>query len=400
MYMEIKKDLPEQQILLEDPLQMDNRPDIPFSQPVVDFLSDLSDHAGKLPRERADGFLRAFGFWCRKTHLKEMKKEYERETRLGLGMTFHIAPSNVPGLFLWSLAIGLLAGNSCIVRISEKRLEQAQKSCRFLADVLEKHQEMKRRIAIISYPSEKMKLTEYYSSQCDGRIVWGGDETIRLVQKCTISPRAEDLYFPDRVSAAVISAREMLRLSGEERKTLAEKFYRDTYDMDQNACSSPSLILWYEEEDGEGKQAADLWWMEVKKRAERYKITEKQVFEKYRLLCSLAIKREDWMTAKRYGNQLYILPMETIGKDIWEARGNSGFFLEYTIRSLDELEKIEDSRAETLTYFGLDKEELKAAVVRGRMKGFSHIVPMGQALAMEPIWDGKDMIRQLSRRLI
>ena len=44
--------------------------------------------------------------------------------RLGLGLVFHITPSNVPIVFAFSYVLSLLAGNANIVRVPTKRFPQ------------------------------------------------------------------------------------------------------------------------------------------------------------------------------------------------------------------------------------------------------------------------------------
>ena len=43
----------------------------------------------------------------------------------------------------------------------------------------------------------------------------------------------------------LINSDKLLRLNNYDAKQLAEKFYNDTYLVDQNACSSPHLIIWF-----------------------------------------------------------------------------------------------------------------------------------------------------------
>ena len=102
-----------------------NIPFPPFDTRVLDFLDALSQAIRMLPREEAGEELRALGFWLRRTHLLDLKERYaggsspEPENRLGLGLSFHIAPANVPLMFAYSLAIGLMAGNLSLIHISE-----------------------------------------------------------------------------------------------------------------------------------------------------------------------------------------------------------------------------------------------------------------------------------------
>ena len=68
-------------------------------------------------------------FFCRKGNILNLKKDFfcDEKLRLGRGMIFHIAPSNVPVNFAYSLISGLLAGNKNIVRLPTKDFEQIKK---------------------------------------------------------------------------------------------------------------------------------------------------------------------------------------------------------------------------------------------------------------------------------
>ena len=104
------------------------RTEIPFSEPVMDFLSALSERIKSDDLLRSDEEIRAFGFWCRRANLERYRNQYTgNDFRLGRGLVFHIAPSNIPAMFAWSMAIGLLAGNSNIIRISSRTAGQGMR---------------------------------------------------------------------------------------------------------------------------------------------------------------------------------------------------------------------------------------------------------------------------------
>ena len=42
----------------------------------------------------------------------------------------------------------------------------------------------------------------------------------------------------------MIKADSIIKLNSKELGSLAEKFYNDTFYIDQNACSSPHLVYW------------------------------------------------------------------------------------------------------------------------------------------------------------
>ena len=98
----------------------------PYCNDVCKFLGDLSKKLDvkKMNQEFPD--IKALSFWCRKANIENLKKKYiSKETRLGLGIIFHITPSNIPTNFMYSLIFGLLTGNSNIVKVPSKKFKQS-----------------------------------------------------------------------------------------------------------------------------------------------------------------------------------------------------------------------------------------------------------------------------------
>ena len=54
-------------------------------------------------------------------------------------------------------------------------------------------------------------------------------------------------------------------------------------------------------------------------------------------------------------------------------------------------------RYQTLLYFGMDKKELKDIVINNNFRGIDRIVPIGNGLDMNFIWDGYKLDDSLSR---
>lgn len=97
----------------------------PYDQNVMEFLEELSKEICMNEKTAVSMEARSFAFWCRKNHLNQWKMERkDGEYLLGLGMIFHIAPSNIPLLFAYSMVFGLLSGNGNVIRISQRTLEK------------------------------------------------------------------------------------------------------------------------------------------------------------------------------------------------------------------------------------------------------------------------------------
>ena len=54
---------------------------------------------------------------------------------------------------------------------------------------------------------------------------------------------------------------------------------------------------------------------------------------------------------------------------------------------------------QTITYFGINKDEIKNLIIDNGLLGIDRVVPIGRAFDMGPFWDGFDVIQSLSRTI-
>ena len=54
---------------------------------------------------------------------------------------------------------------------------------------------------------------------------------------------------------------------------------------------------------------------------------------------------------------------------------------------------------QTITYYGLKKEEFKDFMLKNNLFGVDRLVPIGSSLEIDLIWDGYDVIKSLSREV-
>ena len=96
----------------------------PFDSNVLNFLDLISKEIQNNNKTKFNSEISTFGFFCRKKNLQKLKKihfiEKNGTIRLGLGLAFHITPSNIPTNFAYSLVFGLLCGNSNIIKLLVK----------------------------------------------------------------------------------------------------------------------------------------------------------------------------------------------------------------------------------------------------------------------------------------
>lgn len=374
-----------------------NRPLTPYYPLVCEFLNDLSSYLRSDKEAIVYPDVMAFAFWCRKANIAKLKTNFKEEKdRLGLGLVFHITPSNVPINFAFSFAFGLLAGNANIVRVPSKEFKQIDIICRAIDKLFNrsKYNKIKPMTALIRY-EQNNETSAKLSANCNARIIWGGDETVRNIRKLPLPERAIEVVFSDRYSFCVIDAPSVNKLNEAELKRLAESFYNDSYLMDQNACSSPHLIVW----QGKNKpKAKEKFWTALSDIvAKKYQLADVSAVDKYTLLCQDAIELNNISGFKKHSSNVYRLLLGRLPENTDSLRGKCGYFYEYDADDINSLARIINSKYQTLTYFGENKLKLLDFVVENRLLGIDRIVPVGRALDIDVIWDGYDIIRNLSR---
>lgn len=374
------------------------RPDVPFSDEVIEFLNILSGALLKDIESRLYPDVITFAFFCRKANLQKLKGEYfySNNLRIGRGILFHIAPSNVPINFGYSLVAGLLAGNANVVRVSSKLFPQVDLIVKHLHQLMGSglHSEVASRIALIRY-DRTSDVTAYFSSIANVRVIWGGDATIATIRQNAIPPRAFDVCFADRYSIAAISPTAIMQSTDEEIKKLAVNFYNDTYLFDQNACSAPHLIFWLNNESL--RLAKERFWSAVYEYTDKkYQLQAVMSVDKlvafYRQAVCMDIRSEEMPNNIVVRSELQQLP-----KNIDDFRCASGYFSEYTINSIDEIAPIVTAKYQTLAYYGFDKVELTDFVRRNRLHGLDRVVPVGETTAFALTWDGYNLIDTFTR---
>ena len=373
------------------------RPFTPYDKLLCAFLDDLSAQLRSCVEPSAYPDVMAFAFWCRRANIDRLKTGFKNgETRLGLGVVFHITPSNVPVNFAFSFVFGLLSGNANIVRVPSKPFPQIGIICAAIDKLFasDKYRKIKEMTAFVRY-EQNDEITSMYSENCNARIIWGGDAAIGNIRKLAVPERCVDIAFSDRYSLCVIDAPSVIKLDEAELIMLSERFYNDTYIMDQNACSSPHLIVWL----GDKKEVAkEKFWTAVYNTVEeKYQLAAVNAVDKYTLLCQNALELNNIKSFTKDGNNVYRISIDKVLDNTDSFRGKFGYFYEYLTDDINNLAHVINSKYQTLTYFGIDKSELLGFVVKNRLSGIDRIVPVGKALDMDVMWDGYDIVRSLSR---
>lgn len=371
----------------------------PYSPEAIEFLAKLSKRLLSSPAIRMYPDIAGFAYWCRRANLDRLAKSFKGPGhRIGRGIALHIAPANVPVNFAFSMAFGVLAGNANIVRIPGVSHPQADVICTEIGRILEEpsHARIAAMTRIIKYPRDD-EVTAALSECCHARVLWGGDATITHMRSMRTSPRCVDVVFSDRYSVCVMRASAIQDANARTLETLVAGFYNDVFLLDQNACSSPHLVLWVGEEK-EVDAAMSRFWGQM----ESFLLSKAppptiHFLDKYAHLCRTSIMLESCGFVSRHQNLIYRVRLKSLPKDIENYRGQHGFFFEIIDNGFEGLKSIVGERYQTVTCFGVDPEEVISMVIDSGLTGIDRVVPVGKALDIGVIWDGYDLIGTLSR---
>lgn len=374
-----------------------SKPIVPYDNLVCNFLSQLSIKLLKIKEIKDYPDIQTLAFWCREKNILNLKKNYfSNKLRLGLGLIFHITPSNIPTNFAYSLIFGLITGNSNIVKVPSKKFHQIDIICKVIKTLLmnKKFNKIKKMISIIQY-SQNDSYTKKISSICDARLIWGGNETINNIREFKIQERAIDIAFADRYSFSIIKSEEVLKMGKYEMQQLVTKFYNDSFLVDQNACSSPRLVVWI------GKsinKARNKFWKNLNTIVEKkYNLPDIASVDKFNQLCRDIIEKPYIKGYEKFNNNIYTVKLKNLDQNSDNIKAMWGFFYEYSTSNLNKISKFINKKYQTLTYFGVSKEIIKKFVIKNSLPGIDRIVPIGQALEINLNWDGYDLNNSLSR---
>lgn len=373
---------------------------VPFEESVCEFLNEVSKLVMKDPEAKLFPDVVTFGFFCRKANVELLRKTYGKslDCRLGRGVAFHVAPSNVPINFAYTLLAGLLSGNKCIVRVSSKDFAQTRLLCRIFNEVVrqEKFECIKNIVSVVMYEHND-KVTDVFSSLADIRIIWGGDNTISKIRRTPLKPRAFDITFADRYSFAVFDSAFILVQNESAMKNIAQDFYNDTYLYDQNACSSPRLIVWHGSEEACDAAKKKFWAAVHENIVGKYELAPILAVDKLSAKYKSAIELDGAKIEASEDNLITRIKLSELPHNITDYVCAGGCYLEYNTMNFSDIASLVNQKFQTLSYIGMDAMELQKFVMDNGLTGIDRIVPVGKTADFGLVWDGYDLITTMSR---
>jgi len=371
----------------------------PFSEERIEFVSDLSRALSRTARGVPE--IQALAYWMRKSEVHRLAENFKRleDNHVMLmprGTVFHVPPANVDTLFVYSFVLALLSGNRNIVRLSSRASEQAALIIQSLNQVLLRYPNIGQATSMVTYGHEQ-EITGEISAQCDVRVIWGGDQTVAMIRQVSLPPHAKEITFPDRFSMAALSVSAYATLDEEKRDTLAEDFFNDSYWFDQLGCSSARLLIWVG--DAASSTLSKDFHQRILRTIERKSYESNTSAAIAKMGQALGSVMEDTIFSyTQYSNALTVLDSEGF-PDVRCDFCGGGLFYQLHVEELLDLVPHIQRADQTLAAFGFDQNQMRDFVSALQGRGIDRIVPFGQALQFNRIWDGYDLLQEFTRRV-
>ena len=375
-----------------------------FDKIVIGFLEDLSRLILKDKAINRFPEIVALGFWLRKSNIERLKKENQHllksnNYRLSpRGKVFHICPSNVDTMFVYSLVVSLLVGNKNILRLSSKTEEpQIKKIFTHIDNLLEsKYHKLSNYINLVKYTRDE-EINKNLSLKVNVRVIWGGDQTVQTFKNTPSQPRAKDIVFPDRLSLMLLKSKKILELDSKELNEFIHLFQNDSYTFNQLGCSSPQIVMFL----GTHNEADRAVKIIVKNLT---KIIKNNSFD-ISSIASLKFNKivddsMDNVLENKTGNNVVTFIEINDKVTIHKLRScGGGYFYKKNLKKLSEIHDLNHSKIQTITYFGLTENEINQLSEISFGEGIDRIVPIGKALEFDYLWDGYNLFEELSRKV-
>jgi hypothetical protein len=338
--------------------------------------------------------LLAFGFWARKGSIASMLNDFQARLpknaiAVGRGIAFHLPPENVETIFLYSWAIAFLTGNVNVVRLPTTINETITAALDALMRLLNGAGFTDTFISYGKSPDINSRL----SRLADIRMIWGGDEKAQAFESMPLRIDGKGIVFPERYSYCVLDGNWLLHASDVEYSAVARGLYNDIFTFNQMACSSPHIIHVVGCPDNHAVAVDRLMRaLDGIAKSQRTFVDTADAITKFTAATRMAseglIDR-----AWRYSNET--TAVRTL-KPMSCSVGYGFLFISY-IGALDDLVEFANERHQTLTHQGFSKDTIEEFARKTATRGLYRLVPVGQALNFDVLWDGHDLLMETVR---
>jgi Acyl-CoA reductase (LuxC) len=375
----------------------------PFSAARIDTLARLSTALLADPALRRDPASIAVAYWLRRAQLARLAEEHGRRlatepdvVRVPVGRVLHLAPSNVDTLFIYSWALAYLCGNVSVVRLSQESSVVVEALLRVIDSVASEDCELRASNRFVTYGHDDA-ITTALSAWCTHRVIWGGDETVAAIRPLPLPAHASERVFGSKYSFAVIDAARYHAAPEEVRSKVASGFFNDLFWFDQMACSSPQVVFWIgEPEVGQAAAAEFERALQVEVERRQFVPPVASAVHRRAYAFGLAASTDVEVVLEHPGFVgVHLRNWAALDKEIC----GGGLVRHLRVRHLSEVLAFVGEGDQTATQWGLESDALAEFAAQAGVRGLDRVVPIGEALAFDVVWDGFHLIDDMMRRV-
>lgn len=376
---------------------------MPFSAARLDTLARLSAALLADPVLRQDPASVSVAYWLRRAQLARLADDHARRAatepdvlRVPVGRVLHLAPSNVDTLFIYSWALAYLCGNASVVRLSQDSSVIVEALLRVIDSVAADDSELRASNRFVTYGHDE-SITAALSAWCAHRVIWGGDAAVSAIRPVPLPAHASERVFGSKYSFAVIDSARYCAAGEEERAKVASGFFNDLFWFDQMACSSPHVVFWIgAPETANPAASAFEQALEAEVGRRRFEPSMPSAVHRRTYAFGLAASADVRVNLEHTGFVgVHVQDRAALDKDIC----GGGLFRHVSVRTLSEVTEFVDEGDQTLTHWGLDTNALRDFAAAAGARGLDRLVPIGEALAFDVVWDGFNLIDDMLRRV-
>jgi acyl-CoA reductase LuxC len=375
----------------------------PFSPSRIDTLARVSSALLADRVLRQDPASVAVAYWLRRAQLTRLAEDQARRQaaepdvlRVPVGRVLHLAPSNVDTLFIYSWALAYVCGNASVVRLSQESGIVVEALLRAIASVAAEDEELRTSNRFVTYGHDDV-ITSALSAWCAHRVIWGGDETVAAIRPLALPSQASERVFGSKYSFAVIDAPGYRAAPPDVRAQVASGFFNDLFWFDQMACSSPQVVFWIgtapevESAAGEFERALQA---EVGRR--RFVSPVSSAVHRRAYAFGLAASSDVRVVLEHPGFvAVHLRDRSVLDKEVC----GGGLVRHVPVAGLADVLPFVDEGDQTLAHWGLDGDALRAFAAQAGARGLDRLVPIGEALAFDVVWDGFNIVDDMLRRV-
>jgi hypothetical protein len=369
-----------------------------YSPARLDLVASVSAAILKQGAGRASPAVTHFAYWTRRQALRALaassvaRKPAQCVAR-PRGLAFHLPPQNVETVFLYSWVISFLCGNANLVRLPTELGEGMTRLLGQFLSALDASGDTSQHF--VRYPADEA-INRRLSAVCDARVVWGGDAKVAAFAPLPLRSGGKAIWFGDRRSLAIVNGEAVGQLSADGRRDVAERLHNDVFVFDQMACSSPLRLFVVGEEAACGDAVRGLLddLSEVAVRRGSIPATGHVI---RKMVESMSLAAEGYARkVERHSNSLTTL---TVDRPSRYSTVGGGFLEVAYVAGLNAIAPTLEENVQTIVHFGFTQEDLGAFAEEIPALSVARIVPVGEALDFDAIWDGYDLTAELTRLL-